>query len=375
MTGKYDIDATTILHRARALAEQVLAPRAEAADRAFAPDPDTFRALCEAGFAGLTVKQEFGGLGAAADVVHEVGEILGAACGCTCFTFHQHWSACGFVQQGDNEELKRRVLPKLASGEWWTGVGFSYLRRPGPPCVAGEDVEGGYRLTGVVPWFSGWPLYRHGTLAAKLDDGREIFLFTSLDESDRLQASPPMALCAMQGSGTVQLTLDHLFIPRENVCFIGVPDWLRNRDAINITLHAQNPIIVAAASVKLLQEIARKKSNRVVAETADALDQRLTHVREQVAFWSRDENKSRADYTPRALSARAHSILLAVRAAHACVVASAGGANALSHPAQRYLREAMFYGIQGQTPEVMEATLRSIADCGLSPGRFARIAD
>ena len=54
---------------------------------------------------------------------------------------------------------------------------------------------------------------------------------------------------------------------------------------------------------------------------------------------------------------RAWCIEAAVRAAHAAVTASSGAANTLTHPAQRLLREAMFYTIQAQTQEVMDATL------------------
>jgi len=52
-----------------------------------------------------------------------------------------------------------------------------------------------------------------------------------------------------------------------------------------------------------------------------------------------------------------HCIELAMRAAHAASAASSGSANYLWHPAQRLLREAMFYTIQAQTFEVMDATL------------------
>ena len=36
---------------------------------------------------------------------------------------------------------------------------------------------------------------------------------------------------------------------------------------------------------------------------------------------------------------------------------TSGGAKSLTHPAQRLLREAMFYTIQAQTHEGMDATL------------------
>ncbi len=358
LAGAVTSEAT--LAAAARLAEEVLASRAEAADRAFAPEAETFRALLDGGFAGLIVAPEFGGLGADDATCHAVSEVLGGACGVTHFTLHQHWSACRFIQQGNNEPLKRRALPKLASGAWLTGVGFSHLRRSGPPVVRAVEIPDGWRLSGVIPWFSGWGLYRYGVLAAKLPDLRELFVFTSVTEPT-VVASLPMALCAMQGSATVTLTLDQHFVSREQTCFIGEVDWLRKRDRVNLVQHAYNPLIVAAASVRLLRRIAEQRANATIARTADALGAELADLRERVDFWACDESTTRTDYFEGAMATRTGAITLAVRAAHAAVVASAGAANALSHPAQRRFREAMFYSIQGQTQDVMEATLRTIA--------------
>lgn len=352
------------LARARELAASVLVPRAALADRAFAPDPETFQSLAEAGFAGLTIAREHGGAGADPDTRQQVAEMLGAACGVTMFTLQQHWSACGFIQQGDNRELQSRVLPELATGACWTGVGFSHLRREGPPALRVEPVADGFRLQGSIPWFSGWPLYRHGVIAGVLPDRREIFLFLPI-ESARIAISEPMSLCAMQGSGTVRLAFSDLVVPPDQACFIGEPNWLRNRDATNITLHAGNPLIVASASVNLLRELAAARPVAAIAETAAALAEELRDVRAQVNYWAQDAQCQRADYAQCAMQARTRSITLAVRAAHACVVACAGAANEHTHPAQRYFREAMFYSIQGQTPEVKEATLRRITNAEL----------
>ena len=40
-----------------------------------------------------------------------------------------------------NEDLKRRILPELATGEKLCGVAFAHLRRPGPPILRAISVS------------------------------------------------------------------------------------------------------------------------------------------------------------------------------------------------------------------------------------------
>jgi len=61
------------------------------------------------------------------------------------------------------------------------------------------------------------------------------------------------------------------------------------------------------------------------------------------------------------LALRARSLELAVRASAALVAIGAGGSMALSSPAQRLAREALFHLVQAQTAPVRAATLRRLA--------------
>ena len=60
------------------------------------------------------------------------------------------------------------------------------------------------------------------------------------------------------------------------------------------------------------------------------------------------------------VAARAESLELGVRAATALVASVGGRAMASVHPAQRLLREAVFFTIQAQTPALRRATLAQL---------------
>jgi alkylation response protein AidB-like acyl-CoA dehydrogenase len=59
----------------------------------------------------------------------------------------------------------------------------------------------------------------------------------------------------------------------------------------------------------------------------------------------------------RLVEARAWNLEIAQKASHALVTALGGGAIARTHPAQRLVREALFYVVQAQTNAIREASL------------------
>src|SRR5262249_32593700 len=92
-----------LLQRARALAADVLAPRAERSARADGPPVDNLHALGAAGLLGLTTPSCYGGQEAPQDVFRAYNETIAAACGVTSFIQLQHLSACQLVAGGENE--------------------------------------------------------------------------------------------------------------------------------------------------------------------------------------------------------------------------------------------------------------------------------
>ena len=99
----------------------------------------------------------------------------------------------------------------------------------------------------------------------------------------------------------------------------------------------------------------RSRGFPAIQRAAEAFDREESALRK--ALNAGIARQGKADYGERELPIRAWCLDFAVRAAQASITASSGAANLLSHPAQRRLREAIFYTIQAQTQEVMDATL------------------
>lgn len=81
---------TETVDRARTVADQVLAPSAEATDRAAAVPAGHLAALAEAGLFGLYGPASHSGLGSYPADARAVHRVLGGACGATYFVWAQH---------------------------------------------------------------------------------------------------------------------------------------------------------------------------------------------------------------------------------------------------------------------------------------------
>jgi alkylation response protein AidB-like acyl-CoA dehydrogenase len=357
-----------ILRRAQHIADTILEPRAQATDRAAEPPRENIRALAEAGLLGITAPKVYGGHGVSGACQRAFTEIITAACGTTWFVLTQHLGACGMIAGSKNDRLKERFLRDMAAGRHLVGVAFGHLRRP-EPMLRTREVSGGFTLTGVAPWVTGWPLLGGVVFGAVLPDERFVYVYAPVEDSAAMCSSPPLPLCAMNATATTEVCLHDLCVPEKNFIKFSSRDEMARGDTNNIAGAISPPLGCARGSLKVLRAAAQKRKIPSLREAADGLEAEINACRANGFRWA-DGPKDIPEYKPNALAARAWAIELGVRAAHMAVAASSGGANSLDHPAQRLFREAMFYTVIAQTQDIMAATLSHLAQRsgGATPG-------
>ena len=174
-------------------------------------------------------------------------------------------------------------------------------------------------------------------------------------EWGQLRASAPLALCAMNASSTVELTCENLFVPAAHKLSESDRETMQRNDRNGVLGATAMPLGCAMGSIRLLCATAERRTLSAIQRAAGAFGREWEDTRERIRDWNTRTNEP--EFFPNAVQLRAHAIDLAVRAATAAVAANSGAANNLSHPAQRLYREAMFYVVQAQTTEVMDATL------------------
>ena len=345
----------SILEVAETLLREEIAPRAQEMDQ----DPEVLRwALNEMAAKGLLAMRrpaEFGG-----PYLDEISfrcfqESVARTSGSLSFLQTQHQSAVSLIAGGDNEALKKDILPFMADGRRLVGIGFSQLRRPGPPIMRAERVDGGYVLNGHVPWVTGWSFYPEFLVAAALEDGSALFAVVPLVEESGIHISAPMKLAAMQSAMTVTVDFTDFFVPHSLVSGIKPPGWIQTSDLINVALQRHFALGCAQAALDVLQAAGVKRNLPFVLDAHALLVKELEACRDSVSSEPTDEAPTEAR-----LNARAWAIELCARCAHAAVAASSGAANSLGHPAQRIYREALVYTVSAQTTPIMEATLKRL---------------
>jgi butyryl-CoA dehydrogenase len=135
-------DQELMREQVRRFAEERIRPGVDQRDRDHQFPEDILKEMGELGLLGMLVAEEYGGVGVDTLTYAMAVEELSRVCPATAVTMSVSNSVCCWpIQRFGSEELKRRVLPPLASGETLGGFG---LTEPG----AGSD-PGGMRTTAV----------------------------------------------------------------------------------------------------------------------------------------------------------------------------------------------------------------------------------
>lgn len=346
---------TELLARLQILADTHLEPNAEIVDQAGIVPLANLNALAAEGFVGITTPRAFGGSETSPLFRHAFNEVLCAACGTTFFVVTQHLGSCGQFAASENPYLRETFLKAMASGDHWVGVAFGHLRRP-QPMVLAEPVDGGWVVNGVAPWVTGWPILAGMIVGAHLPDGRHIYLYCETDNAAHLRSSPPLGLCAMGATETTEVFLDDYFVPEKHWLRYSSREELARGDLYNAAMTTAPMLGVTMGSLKTVRDVAVRRPLPALVRAADALAAELAACRAECLDCIASFEESPA-YKARAHAARAWAIELGVRAGHMAVAAASGPANNLTHPAQRRLREAMFYTVYQQTGDIAEAVL------------------
>ncbi|MGB3240078.1 MAG: acyl-CoA dehydrogenase family protein [Geitlerinemataceae cyanobacterium] len=334
--------------------QESVAPRAAILDRDRSALQQALAGLGDRGLMALQVtgcQEEF----------RHCQEAIARYSGALAFLQTQHQSAAAMLANSPNELLKQEYLPSLADGSRLLGVGFSHLRRDPSP-VRAVSTNGSYTIDGEVPWVTGWGFFSEFIVGAALPDGQSVFGLVPLSDTDgdtggNITLSSPMQLAAMNSTQTVTARLHRWFLPQTKVVMLKPKGWMDEQSQKNVLNHSFAALGCARAGLDIVLEVARKQQQPFVFEAFAALDRELTIAREAIfAAQFRPDCNSESPIT-----LRATAIELAVRCAHAAIVASGGSANLSSHPAERIYREALVYTVSGQTQAVMAATLARLS--------------
>lgn len=144
--------------RAQTIASDVLAPRAEEADRTATFPSEQLKVLGDEGFFGLRADKEFGGQGEGLLTTCVVIETLAKACPSTALIYKMHIESTEIVSRVPTDSQKQEFSGRIASGEWLSTVAGSEAGHQGgawagAPKAAVRPVNGGFEIENVQKSF------------------------------------------------------------------------------------------------------------------------------------------------------------------------------------------------------------------------------
>lgn len=155
-------DERMVRDSAAAFAADKLKPRVEHAYLHEETDPGIFREMGDVGLLGITIPEEYGGLGAGYVTYGLVArEVERVDSGYRSMMSVQSSLVMYPIYAYGSEEQRRKYLPKLASGEWIGCFGLTEPDAgsdPGGMKTRAEKTSAGYRLRGSKTWISNSPI-------------------------------------------------------------------------------------------------------------------------------------------------------------------------------------------------------------------------
>ena len=329
-------DAEDRLARLRAVADDVLFPAALDVDRTGVVPDSHWQRLVDEGLYGLADPA----LGLELPEIVEGIEIMTGGCLATAFTWFQHHGVVFGVTFSENAGLRDELLADLTAGRTKAGVAIAAVLAE-PPRVTATRVDGGWQLSGDVPFVSGWGVIDVLQVSGVDDEDVVVSGIVAAEEQPGIVAVHPVDLVAANATATVRLELDGLVVPDDRVTGRTPRPVVLENQAFGIRLNGAVPLGLVRRCARLLRD-------EGADEAAAAFDAECGDVRSRLDAGMAD---------PAALlDARAEAALLAVRASSALVAAVGGRALDRGHHAQRLAREATFTLVASSRP-AMRATL------------------
>ena len=219
--------ALMIRDAAARFADEKIAPLAARIDAEdWFPRDELWAAMGALGLHGITVEEEWGGLGLGyLDHVIAVEEVSRASASIG-LSYGAHSNLCvNQIRRWGNEEQKARYLPKLVSGEHVgslamseAGAGSDVVSMKLKAEAVAKDGQAGFTLNGTKFWITNAAYADTLVVYAKTGDGsRGITAFLIEKGDEGFSIGQKIDKMGMRGSPTAELVFSDCFIPEDRI--------------------------------------------------------------------------------------------------------------------------------------------------------------
>lgn len=341
----------SLLGLVRSIAQGDLSQSVQAIDQQGLYPESVLRQLAAVGgmSAHLRAPHGFNDFGLSIQSIAEVGRV----CGSTGFMM---WcqAVCGlYLQEASSTALHGAPLALHVSGERLGGTALSNPMKTYAKIesfmLKAVPVEGGYRVTGSLPWVSNLgPNHYCGAIASIANDSetRELMFLLRCDaQGVTLKECPSFS--GMEGTATYALHLKDCFIPAEEVIAEPARPLIKKIRAAFVMLQCGMAagVIQGAIDSMWVVEDQLGHVNRYLEDRPAALQEELDAWLARILKLAQTPYDDSDAFFIQVLDARAHGAELSLRAAQSALLHQGARGYLLSSEVQRRVRESHFVAI------------------------------
>jgi alkylation response protein AidB-like acyl-CoA dehydrogenase len=327
------------------LLEAELAPLVNQIDEGLYP-AETMRRMGEAGaFSHHLALSGRRDLGAAIGAMAQVGALCMSTAFCT-------WcqDACGwYLENTDNTALRERLQPGIADGTRMGGTGLSNpikaLSGIEGFALRATRAEGGYVVTGVLPWVSNlgeghW----FGTIFEDADDPTHRMMAMVQCGQPGVEIRQNVRFSTLEGTGTYSVRFRRAFIADEMMLADPLGDMVGRIRPGFVLLQTGMGLGVIRASIDTMRQADRTQeaTNRFLPRRPDYFEAALDALHTTIMTLAATSNDGSAEYVRQVLQVRLRTGELTLEATQAAMLHSGARAFIAGAPVQRRLREGYF---------------------------------
>ncbi|QDU11345.1 acyl-CoA dehydrogenase family protein [Gimesia aquarii] len=324
------------------------------------PD-ESWEVLKQAGVLGWNIPLQFGGADFSAIEMTYGYASLAEACLTTTFVLTQFNAACQRINWSEDHDVKARVFNELATGAKFATVGISHLttsrQHLSKPTVVAKQTATGWLLDGFVPWVTGAVHADYIVTGGVCEDGTQILGLVSTGLQG-VEVQPAIEMLSMTGSQTGPVKLNEVEIPAEHLIAGPVENVMKRPDgqggAGSLTTSALALGVARRTIIKLKAEADKRPDLEEIYQPFNA-ECEVIFTDMFGALNSGTLNGSISE------KIRERSNSLVLRASQALLAAVKGAGFVKGHPAERAIREAMFFLVWSCPQPVVHANMKEFA--------------
>lgn len=315
--------------------------------------------LAAAHVTGWTIAADFGGAGfTQSEVLEGALELARSHLGLT-FVLSQFQAAASRIQSGENDQLKQQWLPQLASGKVFATVGISQLTtsrsRTGRAAMLVEDSASGEVLNGFAPWVTGAAHAQLVVLGGVTSTGEQrLYAVPTRRPGVSIEATRP--LLALNGSDTARVNCAAVPVSAADLISVPPPQSTPTSMGAGSLMTSALALGHAYGAIDHYQSEVQEASATAVLGSLKAEADQLREVIQSAA-----SGTATASWTTESIRAAATS--LAIRATQSFLAASRGAGFVAGHPAERLVREALFFLVWSCPQGVASRLLQEFSRC------------